>query len=161
MEDIVVAHGYNATMPEGAAAALTAGTDADCGTGYNALNVSLAQVLPRGPMCVWLRAQEALRVVRVGRGPGAGGLRKAVSGRWERGVCTRVAPSRLEAQCCGGAPHGWCCAGRCCGSWCAVLHCAVQGLITEADVDTAVGHLLSVRFRLGMFDPPAVVPCVG
>ncbi|MDH2428218.1 glycoside hydrolase family 3 protein [Sphaerisporangium sp. TRM90804] len=28
-----------------------------------------------------------------------------------------------------------------------------QGLITEADVDTAVRHILSIRFRLGEFDP--------
>jgi beta-glucosidase len=29
-----------------------------------------------------------------------------------------------------------------------------RGLLTEADVDTAVGHALSIRFRLGEFDPP-------
>ncbi|MDH2428223.1 glycoside hydrolase family 3 protein [Sphaerisporangium sp. TRM90804] len=28
-----------------------------------------------------------------------------------------------------------------------------QGLITEADVDTAIRHILSIRFRLGEFDP--------
>jgi beta-glucosidase len=28
-----------------------------------------------------------------------------------------------------------------------------QGLLTERDVDTAVGHALSIRFRLGEFDP--------
>jgi beta-glucosidase len=28
-----------------------------------------------------------------------------------------------------------------------------QGLLTEADVDTAVRHVLSIRFRLGEFDP--------
>lgn len=28
-----------------------------------------------------------------------------------------------------------------------------QGLITEKDLDTAVGHALSIRFRLGEFDP--------
>lgn len=32
------------------------------------------------------------------------------------------------------------------------------GLVTEAQLDTAVGRLLATRFRLGMFDPPARVP---
>jgi beta-glucosidase len=30
--------------------------------------------------------------------------------------------------------------------------------ISEADVDSALGHLLSVRFRLGEFDDPAKTP---
>jgi beta-glucosidase len=33
-----------------------------------------------------------------------------------------------------------------------------QGLITEADIDTALKRVLEARFRLGMFDPPAKVP---
>ncbi|MFI6506747.1 glycoside hydrolase family 3 C-terminal domain-containing protein [Streptosporangium sp. NPDC050855] len=34
------------------------------------------------------------------------------------------------------------------------LHAALErGLLTEADVDAAVGHALSIRFRLGEFDP--------
>ncbi len=32
-----------------------------------------------------------------------------------------------------------------------------QGLMTEKDVDTALGRLLTARFKLGMFDPPAMV----
>ena len=36
---------------------------------------------------------------------------------------------------------------------------AVQrGLITEADIDAALGRLLTTRFKLGMFDPPEMVP---
>ena len=36
---------------------------------------------------------------------------------------------------------------------------AVQdGLLKESELDTAVGRLLEARFRLGMFDPPALVP---
>ncbi|MET8151576.1 glycoside hydrolase family 3 C-terminal domain-containing protein [Actinoplanes sp. NPDC049668] len=35
----------------------------------------------------------------------------------------------------------------------AVTEALAQGLLTEADVDTAVGHALSIRFRLGEFDP--------
>lgn len=36
----------------------------------------------------------------------------------------------------------------------ATLHSALdKGYITEADVDTAVRHVLSIRFRLGHFDP--------
>lgn len=33
-----------------------------------------------------------------------------------------------------------------------------RGLITEADVDRALKHTLITRFRLGMFDPPKMVP---
>jgi len=33
-----------------------------------------------------------------------------------------------------------------------------DGLITEAEIDTAVKRLMTARFRLGMFDPPAMVP---
>ncbi|HZT21894.1 MAG TPA: glycoside hydrolase family 3 C-terminal domain-containing protein, partial [Verrucomicrobiae bacterium] len=33
-----------------------------------------------------------------------------------------------------------------------------NGLISEKDVDAAVRHELTARFRLGMFDPPAMVP---
>ena len=33
-----------------------------------------------------------------------------------------------------------------------------EGLITEADIDMAVKRLFAARFRLGMFDPPAMVP---
>ncbi len=33
-----------------------------------------------------------------------------------------------------------------------------QGLLSEKDVDTAVRRLLTARFRLGMFDPPEMVP---
>ncbi len=39
------------------------------------------------------------------------------------------------------------------------LHEALaQGLITEADLDRALGRLMAARFRLGMFDPPELVP---
>jgi beta-glucosidase len=31
-------------------------------------------------------------------------------------------------------------------------------LVTEANIDTALGHVLTMRFRLGMFDPPSMVP---
>jgi beta-glucosidase len=33
-----------------------------------------------------------------------------------------------------------------------------DGLITEAEIDTSVKRLMTARFRLGMFDPPAMVP---
>jgi beta-glucosidase len=33
-----------------------------------------------------------------------------------------------------------------------------QGLISESEIDTALGHELPARFRLGLFDPPAMVP---
>ena len=33
-----------------------------------------------------------------------------------------------------------------------------QGLISESEIDTAVKRLMTARFRLGMFDPPEMVP---
>jgi beta-glucosidase len=35
----------------------------------------------------------------------------------------------------------------------AIQQALAQGLLTEADIDEAVGHALSIRFRLGEFDP--------
>ena len=43
----------------------------------------------------------------------------------------------------------------------AVLNAVHQGLLSEADIDRTVTRLLAVRFRLGMFDPPAMVPWSG
>jgi beta-glucosidase len=40
----------------------------------------------------------------------------------------------------------------------ALLDAVAQGLLDEADIDRAVRRLLWTRFRLGMFDPPEVVP---
>jgi beta-glucosidase len=33
-----------------------------------------------------------------------------------------------------------------------------QGLISEAEIDQALKRLFAARFRLGMFDPPEMVP---
>jgi beta-glucosidase len=47
----------------------------------------------------------------------------------------------------------------CCGIEYRALTDAVHDkLIKESEVDTAVGRLLEARFRLGLFDPPAMVP---
>jgi beta-glucosidase len=48
----------------------------------------------------------------------------------------------------------------CCGSEYLQLAAAVgeDKLLKESDLDTAVGRLIEARFRLGMFDPPALVP---
>jgi beta-glucosidase len=43
----------------------------------------------------------------------------------------------------------------------AVLNAVHQGILSEADVDRAVTRLLTARFRLGMFDPPTMVPRSG
>jgi len=40
----------------------------------------------------------------------------------------------------------------------AALNAVRRGLLSEADIDRAVTRLLTARFRLGMFDPPARVP---
>jgi beta-glucosidase len=38
-----------------------------------------------------------------------------------------------------------------------LLKAVKQGLITEAEIDTALKRLMTARFRLGMFDPPEMV----
>jgi len=38
-----------------------------------------------------------------------------------------------------------------------LLDAVKQGLITEAEIDTALKRLMTARFRLGMFDPPEMV----
>lgn len=38
------------------------------------------------------------------------------------------------------------------------LDAVKQGILTEKDIDVALRHSLTARFRLGMFDPPAIVP---
>jgi beta-glucosidase len=43
----------------------------------------------------------------------------------------------------------------------AILNAVHQGILAEADVDRAVTRLFTARFRLGMFDPPALVPWSG
>ncbi|WP_414647799.1 glycoside hydrolase family 3 C-terminal domain-containing protein [Dyella sp.] len=46
-----------------------------------------------------------------------------------------------------------------CGTTYAALTQAVHdGLVSESDIDTALMQLMTARFRLGMFDPPARVP---
>jgi beta-glucosidase len=46
-----------------------------------------------------------------------------------------------------------------CGTEYATLTGAVaQGLLAESDLDRSLTRLFEVRFRLGMFDPPAMVP---
>ncbi len=39
-----------------------------------------------------------------------------------------------------------------------LLEAVKDGLISEAAIDTSVKRLLTARFKLGMFDPPAMVP---
>ncbi|MBS1875581.1 MAG: glycoside hydrolase family 3 C-terminal domain-containing protein [Acidobacteria bacterium] len=40
----------------------------------------------------------------------------------------------------------------------ALIPAVKQGLITEKEIDVSVRRLLTARFRLGMFDPPEMVP---
>ena len=50
----------------------------------------------------------------------------------------------------------------CCGETYRHLAEAVaQGLVSEADVDRALGRVLATRFKLGLFDPPSEVPYAG
>jgi beta-glucosidase len=47
----------------------------------------------------------------------------------------------------------------CCGAdYGTLVHAVSMGLISEAELDTAVERLMTARFRLGMFDPPEKVP---
>jgi len=43
----------------------------------------------------------------------------------------------------------------------AVLNAVQLGILSEADIDRALIRLFTARFRLGMFDPPALVPWSG
>ena len=46
-----------------------------------------------------------------------------------------------------------------CGSeYKSLIQAVKDKLISEAEIDTALGRLLTARFRLGMFDPPELVP---
>ncbi len=47
---------------------------------------------------------------------------------------------------------------NCGGTYRALVGAVKRGLVTEAEIDRAVGRLFAARFRLGMFDPPALVP---
>ena len=47
---------------------------------------------------------------------------------------------------------------ECGDSYKALVNAVKQGLISEAEIDTAVKRLFAARFRLGMFDPPEIVP---
>jgi beta-glucosidase len=47
----------------------------------------------------------------------------------------------------------------CCGvDYNSLVRAVKEGLISEKEIDVAVGRLLDARFRLGLFDPPAKVP---
>ena len=47
---------------------------------------------------------------------------------------------------------------ECGGSYRFLVEAVHHNLLPEAEIDTAVSHLLAIRFRLGMFDPPSMVP---
>ncbi|HEX7295293.1 MAG TPA: glycoside hydrolase family 3 C-terminal domain-containing protein, partial [Pyrinomonadaceae bacterium] len=47
---------------------------------------------------------------------------------------------------------------ECGDSYRALVAAVKQGLISEAEIDRAVKRLFEARFRLGMFDPPEMVP---
>jgi beta-glucosidase len=46
----------------------------------------------------------------------------------------------------------------CGGEYVSLAQAVKQGLITEAEIDTSLKRLMTARFRLGMFDPPEMVP---
>lgn len=47
---------------------------------------------------------------------------------------------------------------ECGDSYKALVNSVKQGLISESEIDTALKRLFEARFRLGMFDPPELVP---
>jgi beta-glucosidase len=47
---------------------------------------------------------------------------------------------------------------ECGDSYKALVNAVKQGLISEAEIDRALKRLFEARFRLGMFDPPELVP---
>jgi beta-glucosidase len=46
----------------------------------------------------------------------------------------------------------------CGGAYRSLVNAVEQHLLSEADIDTAVTRLFTARMRLGMFDPPSMVP---
>jgi beta-glucosidase len=46
----------------------------------------------------------------------------------------------------------------CGGEYVTLVDAVKRGLISEAEIDKAVKRLMTARFRLGMFDPPEMVP---
>ena len=46
----------------------------------------------------------------------------------------------------------------CGGEYSTLVDAVKKGLISEAEIDLAVKRLMTARFRLGMFDPPEMVP---
>jgi len=46
----------------------------------------------------------------------------------------------------------------CGGEYSTLVEAVKKGMISEKEIDTAVKRLLTARFRLGMFDPPEMVP---
>lgn len=47
---------------------------------------------------------------------------------------------------------------ECGSSYKTLVEAVHKGLLPESKIDSSVCHLLEIRFRLGMFDPPAMVP---
>jgi beta-glucosidase len=45
----------------------------------------------------------------------------------------------------------------CGGEYRSLVKAVKDGLVTEREIDVALGHLMTTRFRLGMFDPPEMV----
>ena len=50
---------------------------------------------------------------------------------------------------------------ECGGSYRFLVEAVHHNLLPESEIDTAVSHLLTIRFRLGMFDPASMVPYAG
>ncbi len=47
----------------------------------------------------------------------------------------------------------------CCGvDYNSLVLAVKKGLVSEKEIDVALSHVLATRFRLGMFDPPSLVP---
>jgi beta-glucosidase len=47
----------------------------------------------------------------------------------------------------------------CCGTdYNSLTRAVTKGLISETEIDAALGHVLKARFQLGLFDPPSMVP---
>ena len=47
----------------------------------------------------------------------------------------------------------------CCGTdYSSLTRAVIKGLVSEAEIDTALSRVLKARFQLGLFDPPSMVP---
>lgn len=73
-----------------------------------------------------------------------------VSSGGQNGPAPKLGATNRPGHVNGGIKGGW--------AFSALTLAVTNGLISEQEIDAAVAHELTARFRLGLFDPPSAVP---